>query len=258
MPRDDAPRRRFAARTDPPHWSHRLLTAEEELDLARRAKAGDRVARDELVLCNQRLVIRVARVHLREGLDLYDLVSAGNCGLLNATRKYDPETGVRFTTYATLWIMQAIAREVEKHSHTVRVPCWVQEILCSQTRDEALGDSGERSAERQAWVERRRQSECLEHARRALSSALGAVDGDRHSAVADHRDAIEAVDCRLDVEVLLQHATPDQARALRLIYGLDGEELSTCEIGRREGCSHQAVRIRHNRGLERIRAQIGA
>jgi RNA polymerase primary sigma factor len=110
----------------PGYFAHidkgRLLTRAEEVDLSRRAKAGDRRARQRLIEKNLRLVVSVAKKYRGMGLPFEDLIQEGNLGLMKAVEKYDPERGWRFSTYATWWVRQAVQRAVADKGRTIRIP----------------------------------------------------------------------------------------------------------------------------------------
>lgn len=99
-----------------------LLTAEEEIHYSRLALQNDEYARNHMVKCNLRLVVKIARRYLNRGLSLLDLIEEGNLGLIRAVEKFDPERGFRFSTYATWWIRQNIERAIMNQTRTIRLP----------------------------------------------------------------------------------------------------------------------------------------
>ena len=112
----------------------KLLTHQEEIDLSKRAKAGDKKARQRLIQKNLRLVISVAKKYRGMGLPFEDLIQEGNIGLMKAVEKYDPDRGWRFSTYATWWVRQAVQRSVADKGRTIRVPVHMGEKIRKMAR----------------------------------------------------------------------------------------------------------------------------
>lgn len=114
-----------------------LLTAQQEVDLARRIAKGDAEARDHMVRANLRLVVNIARGYCGKGLVLQDLIEEGNLGLLRAVEGFDPDMGTRFSTYASYWIKQSIKRSLVNCAKTIRVPAYMVELLSKWRRASA-------------------------------------------------------------------------------------------------------------------------
>jgi len=122
----------------------RLLTRQEEVDLARRVQVGDEYARRHLVESNLRLVVSVAKAYIRSGVPLGDLIQEGNLGLMKAAEAYDWQKGFRFSTYAVGWIRQSITRAIEKQGRTIRLPSYILQSLrgLNRVREELFQETG--------------------------------------------------------------------------------------------------------------------
>src|SRR3954462_15585578 len=135
-----------------------LLTHDEEIDLSKRAKAGDKWARQRLIEKNLRLVVSVAKKYRGYGLPFEDLIQEGNIGLMKAVERFDPDRGYRFSTYATWWIRQAVQRAVADKGRTIRVPVHMGEKIRKVARsyNDLLAEferepSDEEVAQRLGW-----------------------------------------------------------------------------------------------------------
>lgn len=254
------------AHGDPAHWFHDVLSRDQERDLLERIQGGDRAARDELILKNQRLVIHIAKRSLGGLLDLDDLVSAGNRGLIRAVERFDPARQVRFSTYAVRWIQATILCEVRDTGHPIRVSSWVLSLSGAFRKvEERLHDleGAPPGFARVCQAMRLSEGQC-----RCLSDALGVTGAEFVSCETEplplDREAspdrvAEEEDLRSYAERLVGRLPLRQAQVLRLHFGLGGEpQLSLVEIGRREGWTWQAVQNTRNQALERLRRMVAA
>jgi len=106
-----------------------LLTAEQEIDLSRRIKKGDELARKQMIRSNLRLVINIAKRYFHLGIPLLDLIEEGNLGLMKAVDKFNPKKGFRFSTYAAWWIKQSITRSITEQGKMIRIPVYMSELI---------------------------------------------------------------------------------------------------------------------------------
>ena len=236
----------------------RLLTHAEELDLSRRAKAGDGRARQRLIEKNLRLVVSVAKKYRGYGLPFEDLIQEGNIGLMKAVEKYDPDRGFRFSTYATWWIRQAVQRAVADKGRTIRVPVHMAERIRKMGRafGELLSEYGrdpreEEIAERLEWsVEEVRAATRATPDATSLNKALGAEEG-----AAELVDVVEDAHAPETPDTVIQEMEtaglwaaigqlPERARLVLVRrYGLDGREKSTlADLAEDLGLSRERIR----------------
>ena len=246
---------------------HKLLTATEELDLAKRIERGDLAAKDRLVTHNLRLVVSIAKRY--QGIDdmaLLDLVQEGTLGLIRAAEKFDWRKGFRFSTYATLWIRQAIQRGIADRGRPIRLPVNVaqreRKIATARAREAARLGRDPTDAEIAAAAEVTEQQviDLNRAARVATSLDLplgdgGATLGDVLPGVSD--DPGERVEIDLEAETVrgVVSEMPDPDRTVIVLrYGLhgDGEPQTHAAIGRELGVSPQRVRQIEHRALERL------
>src|SRR5688572_8728475 len=245
-----------------------LLTQKEEIALARKVRAGEQEAMQELVKRNLRFVISVAKKYQNRGMPLTDLIGEGNVGLLTAARKFDPDQGVKFISYAVWWIRQAILAALARHGRTVRVPLNRTADLSRIVRTaEALRQELRREPTPEEIAASVGLSVDVVQSLAALNTAEVRLDapldpeGDRslidRFVADDHADTeAQAMDRFLsdEVEQALKTLPPRDAKVLRLYFGLDGGREHTLEeIGGMLGVTRERVRQLRDRALKRLR-----
>jgi RNA polymerase primary sigma factor len=245
-----------------------LLTPQQEIDLAKKVRAGDTDAMQELAKRNLRFVISVAKKYQNRGLPLTDLIGEGNVGLLTAARKFDPDQGVKFISYAVWWIRQAILASLARQGRTVRVPLNRTADLSKIVRTaEALRQELRREPTPEEISEATGLSLEVVQSLAALNTGEVRLDaplepeGDRaliERFIAEDLPSTEeaTIDRFLtdEVEQALTTLPPRDAKVLKLYFGLDGGREHTLEeIGGMLGVTRERVRQLRDRALKRLR-----
>src|SRR6476469_5243897 len=245
-----------------------LLTADGEKVLARRIRAGEHDAMEELVRRNLRFVVSVAKNYQNRGMPLLDLIGEGNVGLMTAAGKFDPDQGVKFISYAVWWIRQAILAALARHGRTVRVPLNRTADLSRIVRtSESLRQDLRREPTPEEIANATGLSLDVVQSLAALNTSEVRLDapldpeGDRsliERFIADEQGDPEeqAMDKFLseEIENALRTLPPRDAKVLRLYFGLDGGREHTLEeIGGMLGVTRERVRQLRDRALKRLR-----
>jgi RNA polymerase primary sigma factor len=249
----------------------KLLTPQEEIDLAARIKKGDKKAREQMIKANLRLVVKIARDYEGIGLPLLDLISEGNIGLMKAVERFDPAKGGKLSTYGSWWIKQSIKRALANQSKTIRLPVHLvdkiskmrrtamrlQEELGREPTDEELGEELGITASRVAQM----RMAAIRPA--SLDAPIGDEDSNNFAEVVQDEAAdtpyeqLEEKTVTRMLQEMVKTLDPREATILRARFGLDGGPQKTLEeVGQKFGVTRERVRQIQNIALKKLRKMI--
>ena len=236
-----------------------LLTREEEVELCEKARKGDKAAKDKIVKANLRFVVKVAKKYQNHGLDLTDLISEGNIGLLNAIEKFDPSLGYHFISYAVWWINQSILKAVSEKSRAIRLPLnRANELVRIEYASNLINGTLTETEEVEQIAQMLNMNEARVRELLSISSDMVSLDAKVSSKDSDNSvlgdyyedqtyEGPEASTVnkalKADMNKLLKTLKPNEAKVIRLRYGLNGlKPMSLQEIG--EECNLTKERVR--------------
>ena len=242
----------------------------EERELARRARAGDKEAAERLVTANLRFVISFVRKYQGRGLELSELVCLGNEGLLKAVKRFDPDRGLKFISYAVWWIRQTVLKALTEQTRSVRLPLNQNSNLAklARTNTQLTQSLGRTPTDAEIASEMEKPVGTIRALRRVAASELSldapigqrdrdsASFGERFSGAeaSDIEENVDAIACRDFLETMFeQYLTERERKILYLYYGLDGGEERTLEvIGSLLGVTRERIRQIRNRAFENL------
>lgn len=247
-----------------------LLTAEQEVDLSKKAQKGDEHARKAMIRANLRLVINIAKRYMYLGTPFLDLIEEGNLGLMKAVDKFNPKKGFRFSTYAAWWIKQSITRSLSEQGKMIRVPVYMNELIAKwkKTKEQMAHKLRRMPSDdelaKKLKISKARQMQINFWLSTSTSSLEAPIDDDGEGQVSDLLEDNSAVQPDADIEHLMDKERVDnlldlmterERKVLDLRFGLlqDSKTHTLAEVAKKLGVSRERIRQIEEVALAKLR-----
>lgn len=248
----------------------KLLTAQEEVEIAQRIANGDEEAKQELINANLRLVISIAKRYAGRGMPFLDLIQEGNMGLIKAVEKFDYTKGFKFSTYATWWIRQAITRAIADQARTIRIPVHMVETINKITRAqrqlvqelgrEPTAEEISDKLDNALSADRIREIQCINQEPVSLETPIGEEDDSHLGDFIEDKEVVSPSEyttkslLKDELYDVLQELTDREARVLELRYGLlDNHPRTLEEVGKEFGVTRERIRQIEAKAIKKLR-----